>query len=314
METDLYKARSLANCTKAAYDLFSTNLKSIVRRTWLPTAILALISACAQLINLTCPTLPDAVHGAPDSNIAWAVGYLLLLLSALPTGVWLITSVVSMLNGQPFKANLPRIARLFLYVMAIAFACGTVIGLGVMLPLALGKPDLLLHHPVASKAVVLLLAAIIAVCLIPTYYSVTKYYMEKQQRVGSILGKPYRRGWNHWGFLFAASLLVGIISYLLTYVVLMPVYLILLAQRTSLQGQIIGDPGGLPSYFNAMAFSVTLICTFLWVYIMIWCSMVFYYAYGTIETKIRARQQAANVATETVHDDRTALPTDIELK
>ena len=51
MESDLYQIRSLGGCTKAAYELFVSNIATILKQTWLP-ALLVAIATTASLYML----------------------------------------------------------------------------------------------------------------------------------------------------------------------------------------------------------------------------------------------------------------------
>ena len=127
MEQELYKIRSASACIKSAYTLFGSNLKTIFRRLWIPSLVFALIMAAIVLTNsFTRSTLlsslsPSSPHGAAGSGQALALGILqnsLLVLMVIAL-VWLIASLVTMLNKFGFRRNLLQTTKIAILHMAI---------------------------------------------------------------------------------------------------------------------------------------------------------------------------------------------------
>lgn len=293
MEIELYKMRGPGGCIKAAYDLFTNNLKTIVRKTWLQALVFAIINACAVFIKL--PADAPAVV-TPDVQLQYAkVLAALLGLAVLITVAytWLNTSVVSLLNGQSVARNMPRVIRQMLLLVGIVVLWLLVMAVGGSLTLLAdaGKagPSPSTLAIACGVAAIIGLAGLMA--LPPLGFSTMKYFMEPQQKVRSIVGKPYAQGWRRWGFLFLVFFLTAIIAGIIYGVVTAPTMLLSLSQLTNDAGIRLGDAPGLPAYFTALSFVVALACSFVWTYVLIWSEMVVYYAYGSIEARFRQLEQ-----------------------
>lgn len=51
-----------------------------------------------------------------------------------------------------------------------------------------------------------------------------------------------------------------------------------------------GDSNGLSASFMVLQFFVTILCYFIWYYIYCWMNFVYYYVYGSIEAKEKAKR------------------------
>ncbi len=301
MDKDLYKVRSLAKCTQAAYDLLSTNLKKIISRTWMPALMFAVISALTHLLVVSYPAMTDVFNGQTQDHVTGLLAITCSTLLSFFVMTWGFARVVSLLNGQSFKTNWPRMGRLYLLCLGLTvLLLAIIVALGY-LPILTADTPPSPNTLVLALGIMMLGAVITALCLIPTYYSVVKYCMEPEQKLGTVLGKAYRRGWRSWGFLFSLALLVGLIICLLATVVLMPLVIVQTACYANILGMSMGDPSGMPAYYPWLSFAAALLCMFVWFYIMIWEILVFYYAYGTIEAKSAIRKQVSAVTTK--HDE-----------
>ena len=298
METDLYKVRSLAKCIQAAYDLLSTNLKKIIKRTWLPALVFSIIVAVTHLLLIENPNMTDIADNPSPNHTTWTLGIVGTGLLALVAMTWGFTHVVSLLNGKSFKTNWPRMFKLFLLLLGVtAVLIAIIMALGYLTLISPKTP--ISPTTISLAVVVMMLGHVVAVlCLIPAYYSMMKYCMEPKQKLNIVFGKSYRKGWRHWGFLFMLVLIIAIILCILSIVVVTPILVIQMAFFMNAQGLSMGDVSGIPSYYPWLVFVATLLSTFIWFYIMTWEIMVFYYAYGTIEAKIAVRNQASTVATD----------------
>lgn len=293
MEIELYKMRSLGSCIKAAYDLFTTNLKTIFRRTWLQALVFAVINACAVFIKLPADA-PAVVTPAVQLQYAKILAALLgLSVLVVVAYTWLNTSVVSLLNGQSVARNMPRVIRQMLLLVGIVVLFLLVMAVGSYLPLLAdaGKAGLSPTTLMVSCGIAAVIGLAALIALPPLSFSTMKYFMEPEQKVRSIIGKSYAQGWRRWGFLFMILFLTSIIAGIIYVVVLSPTLLLSLSQLNNDAGVRMGDAPGLPSYFMALSFFVALVCTFVWTYVLIWSEMVVYYAYGSIEAKFRQQQQ-----------------------
>lgn len=297
MEIELYKLRGLGGCLQASYNLFNSNIKTIIRKTWLPAVVFSLILACSVLVKLPAG-LPMVI--TPEVQMAYLKflgGTVALVILSVVALTWLNTHVVSLLNGQSVARNWPRVMRQMLLATGVTLLAG-ILAAGVWELTLFSAPDKsgptpqTLNMASALAGLTILVAVIV---FIPTVYSTMKYYMEPDQKVMSIFGKPYAQGWRRWGFLFMAGFLTLLIAGLIYVVTQTPVFLVRLSQMADDNGTMMGDPSGLPRHFTALAFAVIFLCNFVWTYVMIWSEMVAYYVYGSIEQKLRERNNNNNI-------------------
>ena len=295
MEEDLYKIRSLAKCIQAAYELLSTNLKKIIKRTWLPAVVFSVIAAVTHLLLIENSDITNIADAPSLNHATWTLGTLGTAILSFVAMMWGFTHVISLLNGKSFKTNWPRMIKLFALLFGVTVVLTAIImALGYLPLMSLKAPPT--PTSIALMTGTMMLGFVIAtLCLIPAYYSVMKYCMEPEQKLGIVFGKHYRKGWRHWGFLFMLVLLVSIILCIFSIIVITPILIIQMACFMNTHGMSMGDASGIPSYYPWLAFATTLLCTFIWFYIMTWEIMVFYYAYGTIEAKIDVKNQISTI-------------------
>lgn len=294
METELYKIRSVRSCFRAAYDLFCSNLNTIFKKTWLPMAVLSVITGLNSFFYpalLSNPTYePQTTHQFVTSMVALCI----IALLAICATVWASTSFISLVNGHTRKYNWPRVARATGVYLSVACVISivTMLAFDIVLWATAARSGSQSTPPTTYLLAIRIISYIAwPLLLLPTVYSSIKYLMEPSQKVWSILGKSYRQGWHHWGFLFVCGLLCFIICGLAGCIVNLPFCIMWLAQWVDSLGTLMGDASGLPTFFGAGYYAVTVVCTFVWCYLMMWCTLVFYYAYGCIEAKIKEKTQ-----------------------
>lgn len=303
MEAELYKVRSLAHCVKVAYDLFSTNIGSIIRRTWRPAAALSLVDGL--FMALFYPRLSGFHTADMASSLPWPqlLAFVAILCATLACSAWFLASVLGMLNGRRLSSNLPRVLRMYLAIagIGILFVLAQTLLTIVLMMGAGGKPTPQTPNIVLALVGVTWIAFL--VCMLPLVYSSMKYFMEKEMRLRDVFGKSYRKGWRFWGFLFLMILVTGIIIGVIYVVVMSPQFILFFASSVNADGGRLGDPSGLPGYFPVLTFLVTTLCTAVWLYVMVWLEMVFYYAYGHIEAKMAAKAQLSAAPHNATTDD-----------
>uniref|UniRef100_UPI0040296067 hypothetical protein n=1 Tax=Prevotella sp. TaxID=59823 RepID=UPI0040296067 len=284
MESELYKQRSLSRCLNDAYNLYRTNFKTIIRRIWLPSLILSLLTAATYLIYANGLMALASANLSVGSGIALSV---LCLLSACAY-VWIFTIIISLLNGKSVKANLPRMIRLALAVFGLMIVVCAFIGLVSMafVGLTKTKPNTVLLTGVLGAAVACVVAYVLA---LPLCYSIMKYCIETEEKVMAIFKRNYLSGWHQWGFLFIIALLVGIIVMVIDTLVGMPNNILSIASGMRHVSMMEGDSPVVPSTFGLLTFLTATACTFVMVFVRPWVVFVFYYAYGCIDEKEKAR-------------------------
>ena len=117
-----------------------------------------------------------------------------------------------------------------------------------------------------------------------------KYLFESKSRIWSVFGAAYRNGCRYWGFIALVLVLCAIIVAVLYVVIGMPRSVMYIAFQNNAYGLTIGDPNGLPEYFNILDYIVSVVVYFIALYISMWMFFVMYYVYGRIEVRIRTKQ------------------------
>lgn len=294
IENELYKVRSVRACIKSATDMMVSNSLTILRRTWLPTLVLSIVTG----ISIVLPSFFDSPQ--PSTTGATAMNATLLTLSGIlfivyiAIASWWESSVISLLTGRKVKDNVRRALYLLLAVIALYILLGVCASVGYMLPMFGGKATLsrpTLVSPIVA-GIILVLSLIFT---LPISYSSMKYLVEPQQKVMSIVGKPYMTGLRRWGFLFLTALLGGIIACIIIAITGVPEVILETAKKANDTGMAMGDSNGLTASFTVLQFFVTTLCYFVWYYVYCWINFVYYYVYGSIEAKEKAQKDTVTV-------------------
>lgn len=300
METELYKARSLSSCMKTAYDLFSSNIRTIFRRTWLPALIFSVLAAISMVLltdNVynTDPTTPFTAKQIISNIIAAAIGIV-----AIAASVWFDAIIISLLNGFSMKKNLPRVIQVALLMLVLVVIVTIISSAASIIPfVGTGKKGITDQALYTSTAITIGIYVLYVIAIIPILYSSMKFFVEPEQKIMSVLGKPYRAGWRHYGYLFLICLVTGIIVSIIYLIVSMPATVTNFASMVDADGVALGDPSGLPGYYKPLAGLAVLIASFVMIYVGAWFTTIIYYAYGNIEAKERERNERKKAITKT---------------
>lgn len=299
MESELYKNRSLGRCLSDAYDLYRTNFKTIVRRLWLPALVLSLLTAALYSVSTN---VTMAMTSANDMSVGSCVAFAVFGVLGACAYVWFFTIIISLLNGKSVKANLPRMIRLALALLCLTIVLCVFVALVSVAAMALVKSK---TNAVPFKGVLggLLACIVICVAVLPLCYSVMKYCVETDGKVMDIFKRHYLIGWRQWGFLFIIALLVGIIVMVIDTLVGMPNSILTLVSNMRRLSMMEGDSPVLPSGFGLLAFLTCTICTFVMTFVRPWMFFVFYYAYGCIDEKEKARLELKKVEASQASSD-----------
>lgn len=298
MESELYKNRSLGRCLSDAYNLYRTNFKTIIRRLWLPALVLSLLTAATYSVCTNIVMAWTPAHLSIGSIALYVLG----LLSACAY-VWFFTIIISLLNGKSVKANLPRMIRLALTLLGLMIVVCVFVALISIATIGLTKtkPNSVPMGGACGGAIAYVVCGGIIACIVvgilmlPLCYSIMKYCIETDEKVMTIFKHHYLAGWRQWGFLFIIALLVGIIVMVIDTLVGMPNNILSLASGMRHISMIEGDSPVLPSGFGLLAFLTATICTFVMTFVRPWVVFVFYYAYGCIDEKEKARMALKKV-------------------
>jgi hypothetical protein len=287
MENKLFKIRSVSACLSAAYSLLTSNFKTLFKRLWLPGLALALSLGIYMLSAMSIDN-PQVVQGAGVSP-AGVIGMALSLAAVVVCLFWFYAWLLPMLNSQSPKWNLVRLIK-FAVAYLIFLIVITLVAILVMVAVSAGTGAV--SGGISSGgAIVLTFICVLVFCvaliviLIPLVYTVMKYLMEPKMSLWAIVGKPYKTGFRHWGFIFGSLFLSYIIYYVIYLVAFIPVIILAVACYINGEGMLSGDPSGMPGILSV---ALVLVCTlsfFVIVFVSLWQLFVGYYVYGSIEAR-----------------------------
>lgn len=275
---ELYKIRSIGGCMKSAFDLYATNLKTIILRSWIPALIMSVcISAMVIVMQI-----PNAIIAAVTSTLFGLLAY--------AGYTWFNCTIVSLLNGKSFRSNLPRVIRLVLLLLCISIILFGISELAGTIPFFIkGVKGINEQTLILSAIITFAMMLIFALLTLPLWYSSFKYVMQPNSKLTQIIGHDYIGGLKHWGYLFIIALLTLIILGVIYIVLYIPIYITMQAMQFDTIGKVLGDSSGLPTYFNILVFFTVIVISFVNTYVLTWACFNFYYAYGHIEAKNKAK-------------------------
>lgn len=293
MESDLYQIRSLGGCTKAAYELFVSNIATILKQTWLP-ALLVTIATTASLYILLFTGAESFLSPNLQAIITKFAILIVTFLCSVAFFSWHNGIILSLITGQNRKQSIMRVARINAIYVAMGILFTLVIGAIFVFLLQQSVPAQALKStettPIVNYFTISLLVTlatiiIFAIAVIPLLYSSVQYLVEPKQKIFSIFMHGYLTGLKRWGFLFLLTFILNIIVTIILAICYLPISILTISQYMNLLGTFIGDANTLPTLFPAIFITTSILVQFLIVYVATVVSMVFYYAYGSIEAQ-----------------------------
>ena len=332
METNeslrLQKPRSISAVIRDGYRLYTGHFKRLFRASWIVATVYALCFALMMnyLIDdvlslvVTISTFGWPILGAIDYQSTLLMGSLriaLFVLSALALASYAFgTCAVHRETGQierpahwygtfnrkPFLRLLVASMWLTLLLLVVCALFGAII-YGVI---SLGFIDNL-WKSLATMALLVILACIVAAFLLPLAYPVVRFVVS-----GTLTWRPpfsgYALGLRHWNLLFVCMLMVAIVTITLTVICELPAFIIGLANAKAYAGAAIGDPLNLPEHMMLMTTTAFVIAGFVQAYVHLYSIFPLYYAYGSIEQWRMERQEMINRRTtkrDSTHEKNT---------
>ena len=183
MESDLYQIRSLGGCTKAAYELFVSNIATILKQTWLP-ALLVAIATTASLYMLIF--MGAESFASPNLQVIITKFAILIVtfLCSVAFFSWHNGIILSLITGQNRKQSIIRVARVNAIYVAMGILFTAVIG-AIFVFISLQQPPIqalkptetapIVNYFTVSLLVTLATIIIFAIAVIPLLYSSVQY-------------------------------------------------------------------------------------------------------------------------------------------
>lgn len=293
MESDLYQIRSLGGCTKAAYELFVSNIATILKQTWLP-ALLVAIATTASLYMLIFTGAESFLSPNLQAIITKFAILIVTFLCSVAFFSWHNGIILSLITGENRKQSIIRVARVNAIYVAMGILFTAVIG-AIFVFISLQQPPIqalkptetapIVNYFTVSLLVTLATIIIFAIAVIPLLYSSVQYLVEPKQKIFSIFTHGYLTGLKRWGFLFLLTFILNIIVTIILAICYLPISILTISQYMNLLGTFIGDANTLPTLFPVIFIATSLLVQFIIVYVATGISMVYYYAYGSIEAQ-----------------------------
>ena len=202
--------------------------------------------------------------------------------------------ILSLITGQNRKQSIIRVARVNAIYVAMGILFTAVIG-AIFVFISLQQPPIqalkptetapIVNYFTVSLLVTLATIIIFAIAVIPLLYSSVQYLVEPKQKIFSIFTHGYLTGLKRWGFLFLLTFILNIIVTIILAICYLPISILTISQYMNLLGTFIGDANTLPTLFPVIFIATSLLVQFIIVYVATGISMVYYYAYGSIEAQ-----------------------------
>lgn len=282
-QESLNKSRSYTACISASHKMLFDNIRTIFKHTWLYALLLALSMSMMSMFYIKA-----LIGGGYSSSSFICLVVSLLLVVCFQVGY--TSRVLMLLNCQTMMWNVKRYLRLILLYLCVSFAVSAI--QWILMYLVIGGTT---SVPSDKMPVIMLLIAcsslFFACVLLPYVYVFMKYMMEPESKLSKLLFKVYKTGLRYWGFIFITLLLAFLCVAVCMFFVSIPMLVITMANTLSVMGvSYLGDSSGLPSYFDFLQYMIVAVSSFICLYINIFIIFVFYFMYGSIETREKERK------------------------
>ena len=290
---EVLKIRSVRGTVTAGFLLYLGNFRRILKHTWLPALVCALVSTWYNMVSFTMLPQLITTNGKVQPFGSTLVPMMeisgLSLLNALVSLAFLAYGF-SLLSHHREQGTIPSptgwLTRPDWHMLFRTFLCAVVCiavltvcqGLALA-PIAYG----VLRQSVTAIAIGVLTGLAFMVLLLPLAYPTMRYVTSRDTRLFVILGPGYRQGLRRWGYLFGVLLVTMIITLLALVITTLPSLVLALANVKAQTGTLVGDPLGMPDYMTSMSFFVFLLAGFIQCYVVLLLHFPVYYMTGSIE-------------------------------
>ncbi len=295
MEQDtLYKSRSAKACMVAAYHLYNDHFKTIFKTLWMPVSLYALLVA----LTSACVTWWQKELSGDGSiiSVAGLTSLLLMLLTVL-TSLFMQARILSFLNKKTRRWNLKRCVRLMAYTFILALPTGA-----LCFAAAWGASLLLKDSGFQLLAPLLFLVMTWLIAVFWVYPSM-RYLMEDDNAFWKQLPVSFKRGCRYSGLIYSTVFLSSIILSVLSAIPLLPTIIVNMAQWSSHNGIITGDPAGMNASFPVFYIIAHILSAFVLTFLSFWALFTHYYLYGAIEGNEQERNDRKPFVSETNKDE-----------
>ena len=308
----LMKVRSYRSVLKTGIQLYASHFRRLFKASWIMAMLFALTcGAFSTLAVIRIPALTTALLRQQMQQQAFlsdtvmqyltTLGlFLLLLLASIVTLTLAEATILAKLKEHKetgaiaiphswFKVSPTMMGRSLKGMLCMLVVVLVPYLLVVAVLLALRQVDAQLfgaHHGVLTVFMIITFLVLL-VLLIPLCYVLMKYLMEAPLGFWKALHRHYSQGMRHWGHLFLVLFCCVLFIQLVSFIVMMPAFILCAANQTAQYGQLLGDPLGMPTYITLLTYATLSFCAFLQFYVSMPLLVSIYYSYGSIASSER---------------------------
>ena len=306
----LLKARSYRSVLSAGFRLYTENFRRLFKASWQMVLLYAIV--CGWLGTVTAIKIPEMslailqglaipqglLAGTIQQYALILIGFWGLVLLAIVTFTLASATILNKLKEHKetglisvpphcFTASPKLMGRTLKGVFLTLFVLLLPLLLfgGLMAIVNFSSPHFVTNHVYTTIVVFLVCTVIVMLLSLPLFHVFMKYIMEAPCGYWHTLNHNYGKAASHWGSLFLVFFVSILLIQLASVVILMPSFILNLANQTAQRGLLMGDPLGMPSYMTTLTFITVMLCSFIHFYVGQMLFVHNYYAYGAIETR-----------------------------
>jgi len=302
---ELLRIRSVRSTVAAGFRLYIGNFRRILKYTWLPALICAIVSALYNHIAITnYPQMMAAQNITAKGGLSQAMSMWLaqsgISMLNLVVSLLFISYGFSLLSRHRLEGAIPYPTawrsrpdiRAFVRTVASAIVWIVVAIVGFGLPIGIMVWGVLKMSFTTIGLGTLLYIVVLALTL-PLVYPNMHYVTSRDTRLFSILWPGYRSGLRHWGYMFAVLFVTLIVTLLALVITTLPSIVLMTANMKAQAGALTGDALGMPGYMTWMSLFVFLLAGFIQCYVVLMLHFPAYYMAGSIEKQEQERNEKA---------------------
>ena len=280
----LMKVRSSRACIGAGYRLYTGNFKRIFRYSWVAALVYALVCSAGGTLMILRPQAVFVTVGIIMVAEALFASYgFAVLKQHQAMGIISLSTRWFNIDTHVFVRTL----KAWLCVSAILLLVGIILG-------GIGLAAVKMLSPYTALGCIGIVTLVAVCLLLPLMYIVPRYVLNDGVGFWLQLKAGYPVGMRRWGFIFTVAFVVTLVQMVLGLITSLPASILTLANMSSTQGLLMGDPGGMPSYIGWLAAATFLLIGFIQAFVQLSALFPTYFMYGSIDVQEQERKEFAN--------------------
>ena len=271
---ELYKNRGYAKCISCGYHAIIDNFKSIFSYTWKSALAYGLVEFVALAIT-------DGFVAPTDATgwVVWGV----MLAAVVVSNYYMFANIVNMFSKQGKSVAFRKLLELLVWGVVIS----VLLMLVMFLTAAFSYSSQ--YNAEILIGVFALISLLVLILGIPFGYLTVKFLVEDEKHFFNVIKSGFRKGFSHWGLIFVSLILSVFFVALASFVVALPLYILVIAKFLSETGVTLGDASGMPGYFPYIFAITSAIVSVILVYFNSSIFSTLYFTYGSIEQRENER-------------------------